>query len=332
MVTQKYSVIVPVFNRPQEVDELLQSLSVQNFRNFEVIIVEDGSSSTCEHIVSKYNTLIPIEYHFKENSGPGTSRNYGAKLANGQVLIFFDSDCIIPPNYFEIVENELQQKPADAFGGPDRAHSSFTPIQKAINYSMTSFFTTGGIRGGKERLDKFYPRSFNMGITKLAFEATGGFSQMRFGEDVDYSLRIIEAGLSCRLFPNAFVYHKRRTDFKKFYRQVFNSGIARINLHILHPGSLKVVHLLPTAFIWGMICSTIISIFFFPALLAPVGYSVIVLVDSMIKNKSLKVAILSIPAAWVQLSGYGLGFSAAFWKRIVMRREMFKAYEKNFYR
>ena len=227
----RYSVIIPVYNRPDEVDELLQSLTEQSFKDFEVVIVEDGSSIPCKEVVGTYQDKLDIHYYNKPNSGPGQTRNYGAERSAGEYLIILDSDCILPAGYLAAIEKELQASPADAFGGPDRAHESFTDIQKAINYSMTSFFTTGGIRGGKKKMDKFYPRSFNMGVKRDVYAALGGFSKMRFGEDIDFSIRIFKGGYRCRLFPDAWVYHKRRTDLKKFFKQVHNSGIARINLY-----------------------------------------------------------------------------------------------------
>ena len=248
----RYSVIIPVYNRPDEADELLQSLTRQSFKDFEVIIVEDGSSVPCKDVAERYQNILDIHYYAKPNSGPGQTRNYGAERSRGEYLIILDSDCILPEGYFAAVEEELQKAPADAFGGPDRAHVSFTDIQKAINYSMTSFFTTGGIRGGKKKMDKFYPRSFNMGVRREVYETLGGFSRMRFGEDIDFSIRIFKGGYACRLFPGAWVYHKRRTDLKKFFKQVHNSGIARINLYKKYPESLKTVHLLPAAFTLGV--------------------------------------------------------------------------------
>ncbi len=236
----KYSIIIPVYNRPDEVDELLQSLKEQSFKDMEVIIVEDGSSQPCENVVHRYASKLPLRYYTKENSGPGQTRNFGAEHSQGEFLIFLDSDCVLPPDFLKEVDVELCRKECDAWGGPDRAHDSFTPVQKAISYSMTSFITTGGIRGGKKQMDKkFYPRSFNMGIRRSLYRQLGGFSSMRFGEDIDLSLRIYKSGASCRLFPEAWVWHKRRTDFKKFFKQVHNSGIARINLMKRHPGSLK---------------------------------------------------------------------------------------------
>lgn len=230
----KYSVIIPVYNRPDEVNELLESLTLQTCKDFEVVVVEDGSSIPCQEVVEKYSDRLDIHYYNKPNSGPGQTRNYGAERSHGEYLIILDSDCILPPGYFEAVEKELQSSPVDAFGGPDRAHASFTDIQKAINYSMTSFFTTGGIRGGKKKMDKFYPRSFNMGVRRSVYQTLGGFSKMRFGEDIDFSIRIFKAGYRCRLFPSAWVYHKRRTDLKnssnRYIIQVSPASISTKNI------------------------------------------------------------------------------------------------------
>ena len=256
----KFSIIVPVFNRPDEVDELLESLTLQSVHDFEVIIVEDGSQKPCKDVCDKYADKLNLKYFMKENSGPGQSRNYGAERSEGEYLLILDSDVVLPENYLYAIEEELNSEQADAFGGPDRAHDSFTDTQKAISYSMTSFFTTGGIRGGKKKMDKFYPRSFNMGIRRDVYQKLEGFSKMRFGEDIDFSIRIFKAGYKCRLFPGAWVYHKRRTDFRKFWRQVYNSGIARINLYKKYPESLKLVHLLPMVFTVGVAILSVITI------------------------------------------------------------------------
>lgn len=252
----KYSIVVPVYNRPDEVDELLDSLTRQRFKDFEVIIVEDGSAVPCKEVCDKYDSRLAIRYFMKSNSGPGQSRNYGVERATGDYVLILDSDVVVPEGYLQAVDEELKREPCEAFGGPDRAADTFTPTQKAISYSMTSFFTTGGIRGGKKKLDKFYPRSFNMGVRRDVYNKLGGFSKMRFGEDIDFSIRIFKAGCRCRLFPGAWVYHKRRTDFRKFWRQVFNSGIARINLYKKYPESLKLVHLLPMVFTVGVFFPT----------------------------------------------------------------------------
>ena len=333
----RYSIIVPVYNRPDEVDELLESLTNQTLKDFEVIIVEDGSIKTCKDVCDKYANILDLHYYAKENSGPGQSRNYGAEHSNGEWLIILDSDVVLPEGYLAAIEKSLTSHPSPltsitAWGGPDAAHPSFTPIQKAISYSMTSFFTTGGIRGGKAKLDKFYPRSFNMGIRRDVYLQLGGFSKMRFGEDIDFSYRIVEAGHSPRLFPNAWVWHKRRTDFRKFFRQVYNSGIARINLEKRHPGTMKLVHLLPTVFTLGVIGLLLITLFFPLACVPIILYSLLICIDSSMKNKSFWVGILSIPAAFVQLMGYGFGFIESWWKRCVLKQDEFTAFEKNFYK
>ena len=327
----KFSIIIPVYNRPDEVEELLDTLIVQSNKNFELIIVEDGSELKCDKIIQQCNADFEISYFFKENGGPASARNFGMAKAQYDYFIFFDSDCLIPANYFDIVSNSLTQNYVDAFGGPDAAHESFTPIQKAISYSMTSFFTTGGIRGGNEKMEQFKPRSFNMGYSRKVYEQTQGFSNMRFGEDVDMSLKILKNGFSTKLIKEAFVYHKRRTDFRKFYKQVYNSGIARINLFMRHPNSLKIVHLFPSIFMLGSIFLLILSFvkwfFIAPILL----YIIMIFVDSLIINKSVNVAFLSVTASFVQLFGYGSGFLTAVWKRMILNRKEFQAFRKNFY-
>ena len=365
----RYSVIVPVYNRPDEVNELLESLTQQTFRNFEVVVVEDGSSLPCEAVCDRYTDVLDIQYYTKSNSGPGQTRNFGAERARGEYLLVLDSDCVLPPGYLQAVEDELKAEHADAFGGPDRAHPSFTPVQKAINYSMTSFFTTGGIRGGtakskgKRSLDKFYPRSFNMGIKAELYRRLNGFSNMRFGEDIDFSYRICKSGAKCRLFPEAWVWHKRRTDMRKFWRQVHNSGIARINLMKRHPGTLKLVHLLPAVFTLGVLFLLLlflcgvgmyclspwlhgmgcggdvhmtqsVGVLLCGLSLIPIVlFSLLVCVDSSLRNHSLWVGLLSIRASFTQLMGYGTGFLRAWWLRCVCgRNEELQAYRDNFYK
>ena len=348
----KYAIIVPVYNRPDEVAELLESLTLQTFKDFEVIIVEDGSQNPCETVCKQYEKLLDIKYFIKENSGPGQSRNYGAAHSTGEYLLILDSDVVLPAGYLAVIEKELRREPVDAFGGPDCAHNSFTDTQKAISYSMTSFFTTGGIRGGKKKLDKFYPRSFNMGIRRDVYERLGGFSKMRFGEDIDFSIRIFKAGYTCRLFPEAWVWHKRRTDFRKFWRQVYNSGIARINLYKKYPESLKFVHLLPMLFTVGctllalLFILGIVLFFILPAgmmqarglalsllaLLPLLLYAFLIFADATSKNASAKIGLLSIGAAFIQITGYGCGFIEAWWKRCIEGKDEFSAYKSNFYK
>ena len=349
----RYSFVIPVYNRPDETDELLESLAGQTLRDFEVLVVEDGSQVPCQQVVQRHAAQMPIKYFSKPNSGPGQTRNYGAERSQGEYLIFLDSDCVLPPGYLEAVERELTASPCDAFGGPDRSHPSFTPVQKAISYSMTSFFTTGGIRGGRKKLDKFYPRSFNMGISASLYRRLGGFSQMRFGEDIDLSIRIFASGARCRLFPDAWVWHKRRTDLRKFFRQVHNSGIARINLYKKYPSSLKLVHLLPALFTLGMavlvlmlLCGLPVALLsqsarwgmlgwemVFASLLFPLLYSLLICLDSTGQNRSLRVGLLSVSASYVQLIGYGTGFLRAWWLRCVCGRdEELQAFRRTFYK
>jgi glycosyltransferase involved in cell wall biosynthesis len=311
----KYSIIVPVYNRPDEVDELLESLTSQTLKDFEVVIVEDGSKITCKDVCDKYANILHLHYYYKENSGPGQSRNYGVERANGEFVLIVDSDAVAPAGFMQAIDDELQRQPSDAWGGPDAAHESFTDVQKAISYAMTSFFTTGGIRGGKKQLDKFYPRSFNLGIRREAYLALGGFSKTRFskmslyGEDIDFSIRIYKAGYSCRLFPEAWVWHKRRTDFRKFWRQVYNSGYARINLWRMYPEALKPVHALPSVFTLGVVGLLVLAPFTCGwSLVLLLLYALLILIDSSIQSKSLKVGFLAVAAVFVQLIGYGIGF------------------------
>ena len=311
----RYSIIVPVFNRPDEVDELLESLSSQTLKDFEVVIVEDGSQIPCKDVCDKYANILDLHYYFKENSGPGQSRNYGVERAQGEYVIILDSDAVTPPGFMQAIDDELKHQPTDAWGGPDAAHESFSDIQKAISYAMTSFFTTGGIRGGKKQLDKkFYPRSFNLGVRREVYQQLGGFTTERFskmslyGEDIDFSLRIYKNGYSCRLFPEAWLWHKRRTDFRKFWRQVYNSGYARINLWRKYPEALKPVHALPAVFTIGVAGLLLLSVFSVLAFIPLILYSALIFIDSTIRNKSVMVGLKSIPAAFIQLIGYGVGF------------------------
>ena len=327
----KYSIIVPVYNRPDEVDELLESLGSQTFKDFEVVVVEDGSKIACKDVCDKYAGILDLHYYYKDNSGPGQSRNYGVERAGGEYVVIVDSDAVLPPGFMKAIDDELRRQPTDAWGGPDAAHDSFTVIQKAISYAMTSFFTTGGIRGGKKQMEKFHPRSFNLGVRRQVYLDLGGFSTERFskmslyGEDIDFSIRIFRGGYSCRLFPEAWLWHKRRTDFRRFWRQVYNSGYARINLWRKYPEALKPVHALPAVFTAGVVLLLVCwavgivcwalgiapCVSLFVSLLAPLPillFALLIFADSTIRNRSIVVGLLSIPAAFIQLMGYGIGF------------------------
>ena len=336
----KYSFIIPVYNRPDEVDELLESLTRQSVKDFEVVVVEDGSSVPCEEVVAKYADKLAVHYFSKANSGPGQTRNYGVERAQGSYVLILDSDVVLPEGYLAAVDAELAQNACEAFGGPDRAHASFTPMQKAINYAMTSFFTTGGIRGGKKKMDKFYPRSFNMGVARETYLSLGGFSKMRFGEDIDFSTRIFKAGCRCRLFPEAWVWHKRRTDLKKFFKQVHCSGIARINLMKRHPGTLKLVHLLPAVFTLGCTLLVVLAVLalalgcphWWVMLLPFALFAAIIFADAAAREKSVGVGLRAVAASYIQLWGYGSGFIRSWWQRCVLGRGEFEAFKKNFYK
>ena len=311
-----FSFIIPVFNRPNEIKELLQSLVSQTFtKPFEIVIVEDGSTNSSEGIVETFNDSLNISYFKNENSGPGDSRNYGMERATGNYFIVLDSDCILPPNYLKEVERSLDKNFVHCYGGPDAAHESFTITQKAINYAMTSIFSTGGIRGGKSSITKFQPRSFNMGISKEVFKKVGGYGKIHPGEDPDLTIRIWKAGYETKLIPEAFVYHKRRIDWNKFFIQVNKFGMVRPILNKWHPGTAKITYWFPTFFCLGFIVSiTLIFINIYQPILVYGLYFVLVFLDSILKNKSWSVALLSIIAVCIQFVGYGLGFlKSTFW-------------------
>ncbi|MDE5809228.1 MAG: glycosyltransferase [Muribaculaceae bacterium] len=316
----KFSIIVPVYNRIDEVADLLESLSRQTVNNFELVLVEDGSTQPCKDVVKLYEGKFPIRYYYKENEGRSIARNYGMERAEGDYFIFFDSDCVVPEDYFEKLQAQYEAMPVDCFGGPDAAHDSFSTTQKAINYSMTSFLTTGGIRGGKISLEKFTPRTFNMGFARKVYESVGGFREM-FSEDIDMSTRIRNAVFSISLYPDQYVYHKRRVDFKKFFRQVYVFGMSRITLKLLYPGSMKAVHFLPAVFVLGSIALILLAIFVSPYWILPLlAYLLAIFIAALFATKSFVIALKAVPASIIQLSGYGLGFIKAYVTKIILRR------------
>ncbi len=340
----KFSFIIPIYNRPDEIDELLESLSKQEgTRDFEIVIVEDGSSIPCKHIVEKYQDKLEISYYTKSNSGPGKSRNYGLGVAKGDYFIFLDSDTIAPPTYFNEVKKELAEQFVDAFGGPDAADAHFSPLQKAITFSMTSLLTTGGIRGKKKSVGKFQPRSFNMGISRKVYETIGGFSNLRIGEDPDLSMTIWEKGMETRLFPAAKVYHKRRSTLKSFAKQVFQFGAARPILNQRHPQFTKLTFWFPSVFLLGIIAAVLMasiscflpSSFFRLLLQLPIilvgFYYLLVFVFSSITYKSLKVGFLSIITTSIQFFSYGYGFLLSQWRLNVMKQKPEQAFPSHFH-
>ena len=314
-----FSVIVPVYNRVDEVRDLLASLACQTSGDFEVVIVEDGSTVPCKEVVDAYRDKIDIQYFHKENEGRSIARNYGMEHARGEYFVFFDSDCVIPPDYFATLKAALDADYTDCFGGPDAAHDSFTDVQKAINYSMTSFLTTGGIRGGKVKLERFVPRSFNMGYSRKVWEQIGGFREM-FSEDIDMSTRVRRSGFSIQLIRDAYVYHKRRTSLRLFCRQIYVFGMSRITLKLLYPDSLKLVHCLPAAFVLGTAAMILLAlIWHWWAILPLAAYLVAVWLTAIASTKSLKIGSLAVLTSVIQLGGYGIGFIKAYFLKIIMR-------------
>lgn len=329
-----FSFIIPVYNRPDEIKELLESLTEQTFMApFEVVIVEDGSTLPSDKIVEQFKDKLQLSYFYKQNSGPGDSRNYGMKLAKGNYFLILDSDCILPPQYLEEVNTSLQSEYVDCFGGPDTAHISFSALQKAINYSMTSIFTTGGIRGSKKAINKFQPRSFNMGISKAAFEASGGFGKIHPGEDPDLTIRLWKAGYNTKFIEKAFVFHKRRISWKKFYHQVHKFGLTRPILNSWHPETRKVTYWFPAVFILGWFLS--IGAYFLGfkyALFLYCGYFILIFMDSLLRNKSLLIAFMSILAVVIQFYGYGTGFVKSTFLINLLNRNPQKVFPKLFFK
>ncbi len=317
----RFSVIVPVYNRVDEVRDLLESLAAQPDRDdFEVILVEDGSTLPCRDVAEEFASRIDVKYFFKENEGRSIARNHGIERSRGEWLVFFDSDCVIPPGYFRRLAVELAASPCDCYGGPDAAHDSFTPTQKAINFAMTSFLTTGGIRGGKVSLEKFVPRTFNMGFRRKVYDRVGGFREM-FSEDIDMSTRISRAGFSTRLIRQVPVYHKRRVDFRKFLRQVYVFGQSRITLEQLYPGSMKIVHMLPALAVVIGVALIVLGIAVSPWFLLPLGlYVVAIFAAALASTRSVGIALRAIPAAIIQICGYGCGFIRAYVPQTLRRR------------
>lgn len=315
-----FSVIVPVYNRVDEIRELLDSLAAQTCRNFEVIIVEDGSTEPCREVVEEFIPRLDVKYYFKANEGRSIARNYGMEHSSGHMLVFFDSDCVIPPRYFETLSEISAKEPIDFFGGPDAAHESFTDTQKAINFAMTSFITTGGIRGGKVKLDKFVPRTFNMGFTREVYGKVGGFREM-FSEDIDMSTRITQAGYRAHLIRECPVYHKRRVNLRKFWRQVHVFGMSRITLKLLYPGSLKAVHTLPAVAVVTGVALVLAAIFASPWYLLPLGvYLLMLFLAALASTRSVKIAAIAVPAGIIQICGYGTGFIKAWFTKILLGR------------
>ncbi|WP_373057476.1 glycosyltransferase family 2 protein [Zunongwangia sp. H14] len=328
-----YSFIIPVYNRPQEVRELLKSMLQLEFEApFEIVIVEDGSSLSSEDVIAEFSGKLEINYYYKKNSGPGNSRNFGMRKAKGNYFLILDSDVLLPPNYLIEVDAFLRNNFCDCFGGPDAAHSSFTNVQKAIDYSMTSFLTTGGIRGKKSSVNKFQPRSFNMGISKKAFKATGGFGRIHPGEDPDLSLRLIKQGFKTCLIPHARVFHKRRISWRKFLEQVSKFGLVRPILNMWHPASAKITYWFPTIFITGLLLALILAVLkLYIFISIYILYFIIIGIDAAARSKNIIVGFLSVFAVLIQFAGYGTGFIRSFFQIKILNRNPEKVYPQLFF-
>ncbi|WP_417875744.1 glycosyltransferase [Winogradskyella sediminis] len=333
MKTIDFSFIIPVFNRPNEIRELLESfLNLKGQYVYEIVIVEDGSNDTSETVIKDYETQLNISYYSKPNTGPGDSRNFGMQKANGNYFIILDSDILLPPNYLTAVETFLNTSYYDCFGGPDAAHSSFSNLQKAINFAMTSFITTGGIRGGKQQVENFQPRSFNMGLSKKAFLASSGFGKIHPGEDPDLSLRLHQLGFKTTLIESAFVYHKRRISWSKFYKQVYRFGMVRPILNQWHPDSKSIVYWFPTVFSLGCIVSILLAIFQINLLLYVYGfYFALAFILALITNRNLAVAVQALWAIGIQFFGYGYGFLKSTFNLLILGRDPKEAFPELFF-
>ncbi|MEY3451867.1 MAG: putative glycosyltransferase EpsJ [Bacteroidota bacterium] len=320
-----YSIIVPVYNRPDEIQDLLTCLATQTFTNFEVLIIESGSTIKSDEVVKSFEDKLTIKYFFKGNDGQGFSRNYGFARASGDYFIVLDSDVLLDDDFVAQIDQSLTDNYLDCYGGPDKAHHSFTPVQKAINYTLTSFFTTGGIRGHKNHVGKFYPRSFNMGFSRKVYEATQGFKIPFFGEDIELSARIMALGFKVGLIPSAHVYHKRKTNFSDFYKQMNFFGRSRINIYKMFPDSLKFTHFVPALFtmysIWLAICLVLVpgvSVFGF---IPYCCYLLLIFIDASAQNNSIRIGFLSLKALFTQMFGYGIGFIQDFVRRVILGEE-----------
>jgi glycosyltransferase involved in cell wall biosynthesis len=331
--TINFSIIIPVYNRPDEMKELLDSLAAQSYKDFELVVVEDGSSDKSEELCQQYQDQIQISYYYKENQGPSIARNYGLARAKGNYYLFFDSDCILPAHYMETIHKELSENFVDCYGGPDGAMDDFSDFQKAVSYAMTSFFTTGGIRGGKKQVHKFHPRSFNLGFSKKVYENTGGFpiTSMHPGEDMVFAIEVIKRGFETRLVRDAYVFHKRRISFKKFYKQVFGFGKTRYIISCHYPETFKIFFVFPSLFTLGCVGAILLGIFL-PVFLAPIAlYTTLLLIDAVFRCKSVKVGVIALLASFVQLFGYGIGFIDAVWKHKILGKDEFGVMDKGFY-
>ncbi len=329
-----FSLIVPVYNRPEEVSELLESLSKQTFKDFEFILVEDGSSRKSDKILESYQDKFMFKYIDRENQGPALARNTGMEEAVGDYMLFVDSDCILPSDWMQKLVDALKENPVDCFGGPDRAADKFNDVQKAISFAMTSFITTGGIRGGKRQVDKFHPRSYNLGISRKLYQEMGGFpvTRMHPGEDMVFSVELIKRGYRTALFNDCFVYHKRRSTLKQFFRQVYKFGYTRYIISKVYPETKKIIYWFPSLFLFGslflLLTGALLHLFY----LIPLGLLfILIFFTAYIENRSIKVAMLAIVSSFIQLAGYGWGFARSFFNIEILGKDEYGVLKDGFY-
>lgn len=343
MPKYRFSVIIPSYNRADEVIDLLRSLQAQTCEHsrFEVLVIDDGSTDATEQKVNELASQVDFHLRFfrRNHEGPGPARNFGMSQAEGEYFLFIDSDCQADANWLKEIDEAITKEAPDAFGGPDSVLDSFTPLQKAIDYSMTSFLTTGGMRGhSQKRLAKFYPRSFNMGIRREVYEKLGGMGNLRHGQDIEFSRRIVASGAKVIYIPNAIVYHKRRTSLRKFFRQMFNWGVARINLSYLDAGNLEPLHFIPAIAAVGYTLLTIFTLLTGLAWKIWVAITVLALlicgyifIDSSIRYRSVKVGWLAPIFAVCQIFAYGYGFTYNYVRRKIFRRGEVTGFVRRYY-
>jgi glycosyltransferase involved in cell wall biosynthesis len=334
-----FSIVIPVFNRPDEIDRLLQSLTLQDDKNpFEVVVVEDGSTIDAKQVCDRYSNQLEINYYFKPNSGPGDSRNYGMSKAKGNYFLILDSDCILTSNYLSTVQKALSTSYTDCFGGADAAHESFTFFQKVVNAVMTNPFSTGGIRGRKIGLTRFQPRSFNMGVSKQLFEATGGFGKIHPGEDPEFVFRAWDLGFNTRFVDGAEVFHERRIRLNSFVKQIYKFGSVRVILNRMHPKYQSRLFLLPSVFTIGWMLLVVLSLisfllntkapyldFAYLGILLYLLYSILFFVSTWFISKSFQIAVVSVPLMFIQFASYAYGYLRSSVKLIGVSRDKIEA-------
>lgn len=325
------SFVVPVYNRPDELRELLSSMTrLEGSIPFEVVVVDDGSKPGCDEVMREFPGMN-IHYYYKENTGPGDSRNYGMKRASGNYFIILDSDCLLSAHYLLAVKESLNAEYVDCFGGPDAAHSNFNLRQKAISFVMTSFWTTGGIRGNKRKLKPYEPRSFNMGMSKKAFEISGGFGNLHPGEDPELVQRLWDLGFKTKYIERALVYHKRRITWSSYARQIYKFGLARSILNVKKPKYASWVFWLPIFVVLLGLTSLILGLLgCFNMLYFVLAYAIFLAFAGMLNLKSFR-ALFMIPFVFaIQSIAYAIGFIRGWFYLSVLHCDPHKKFPQMF--